>query len=97
AAALTPGDVTDIVLGCTHYELVADRISAAVGRPVVLHGSAGAVAAQTLRRIGATDAPGAVPAGPPAVVLSGRAADTLPREALEYAEARLLFAAVPTR
>ncbi|MFE7134745.1 glutamate racemase, partial [Streptomyces sp. NPDC057638] len=46
AAALTPGDARDIVLGCTHYELVADRIRAALGRPVAFHGSAGAVAAQ---------------------------------------------------
>ncbi|NEB11671.1 glutamate racemase, partial [Streptomyces coelicoflavus] len=30
AAALTPDDVTTLVLGCTHYELVAERIRAAV-------------------------------------------------------------------
>ena len=33
AAALTPPDVRAVVLGCTHYELVADRIRAACGRP----------------------------------------------------------------
>ncbi|MEU2775864.1 aspartate/glutamate racemase family protein, partial [Streptomyces sp. NPDC007162] len=48
AAELTPDDVTTVVLGCTHYELVADRIRAAVQRPgaapLALHGSAGAVA-----------------------------------------------------
>ncbi|MEU3601758.1 aspartate/glutamate racemase family protein [Streptomyces sp. NPDC006798] len=97
AAALTPADVTDIVLGCTHYELVADRIRAAVGRPVTLHGSAAAVAAQALRRIGATPEPGAAPAGKPTVVLSGTAVDTLPPEALEYAEAHRLLTTVPTR
>ncbi len=57
AAALTPRDVRAVVLGCTHYELVAERIRTALrlrGLPaVVLHGSAGAVAAQALRRIGA--------------------------------------------
>lgn len=30
AAALTPGDVRTVVLGCTHYELVEDRILAAL-------------------------------------------------------------------
>jgi glutamate racemase len=56
AAALTPRDVRAVVLGCTHYELVAERIRAAVRRPglpdVTLHGSADAVAAQALRRAG---------------------------------------------
>lgn len=56
AAALTPRDVRAVVLGCTHYELVAERIRTAIQRPglpaVVLHGSADAVAAQALRRIG---------------------------------------------
>ncbi|MCX3062254.1 glutamate racemase, partial [Streptomyces beihaiensis] len=33
AAALTPDDVRAVVLGCTHYELVAERIRAAVQRP----------------------------------------------------------------
>ncbi|MEV8395661.1 MULTISPECIES: aspartate/glutamate racemase family protein [unclassified Streptomyces] len=60
AAALTPRDVRVVVLGCTHYELVAERIRAALGHrglaAIVLHGSAGAVAAQALRRIGAVRA-----------------------------------------
>ena len=47
AAALTPPDTRALVLGCTHYELVADRIRshlpAAADRPVALHGSATAV------------------------------------------------------
>ncbi|MFD7896651.1 glutamate racemase [Streptomyces sp. NPDC059743] len=56
AAALTPRDVRAVVLGCTHYELVAERIRTALRRPglpdAVLYGSADAVAAQALRRIG---------------------------------------------
>ncbi|MEU9607057.1 aspartate/glutamate racemase family protein [Streptomyces sp. NPDC048057] len=100
AAALTPGDVTDVVLGCTHYELVADRIRAAIGRPVTFHGSADAVAAQALRRIGVTSADGSgTPGGPGGdltVILSGREG-RLPAQALAYAEARLLSPVVPAR
>lgn len=44
-----------LVLGCTHYELVADRIRAAVAPTaaahLTLHGSADAVVAQALRRV----------------------------------------------
>ncbi|MBP0460074.1 glutamate racemase [Streptomyces montanisoli] len=89
AAALTPADVRAVVLGCTHYELVADRIAAAVAPGATLHGSATAVATQALRRIGADPAPEAEPAGPPVVLLSGRWSD-LPPEALAYAQGRLL-------
>ncbi len=95
AAALTPEEVTTVVLGCTHYELVADRIRAAVQRPdrppLVLHGSAGAVAAQALRRIGARPAPEAAALGTVTVLLSGRPG-ALPAPALAYAEGRLLEA-----
>ncbi|MFE7397452.1 glutamate racemase, partial [Streptomyces sp. NPDC057557] len=76
AAALTPRDVRAVVLGCTHYELVAERIRAAVRQPgmppVELHGSAGAVAAQALRRIGAEPAPSAESADGLTVHLGGR-------------------------
>ncbi|MGW7236622.1 glutamate racemase [Streptomyces sp. NPDC054804] len=93
AAALTPDDVTTVVLGCTHYELLAERIRAAVqppgAAPVVLHGSAGAVAAQALRRIGAQPAPDAPATGTVTVLLNGREGE-LPEAALGYAEARLL-------
>jgi glutamate racemase len=96
AAALTPADVTTVVLGCTHYELVAERIRAAVQRPgrppLVLHGSAGAVAAQALRRIGETAAPEAPAVGGLTVLLSGREG-ALPAAALAYEEGRLLPAA----
>ncbi|MFR9796915.1 glutamate racemase [Streptomyces sp. MS06] len=98
AAALTPPDVTTVVLGCTHYELVAERIRAAVQRPgrppLALHGSAGAVAAQALRRIGERPDPQAPTAGSLTVLLSGRRG-TLPEAALAYAEGRALAAASP--
>ncbi|MER6101635.1 aspartate/glutamate racemase family protein [Streptomyces sp. NPDC001832] len=100
AAALTPRDVRAVVLGCTHYELVAERIRAAVRQPglppVALHGSAGAVAAQALRRIGVAPAPSAEPAAGLTVLLSGRTAE-LPEPALAYAEGQLLGAVSPAR
>lgn len=89
AASRTPRDVRALVLGCTHYELVADRIRAALrpagGPPPVFHGSADAVAAQALRRIGAAPAPGAAPTGTLTVLADGREAE-LPAAALTYAE-----------
>ncbi|MEV7404456.1 aspartate/glutamate racemase family protein [Streptomyces sp. NPDC091267] len=100
AAALTPADVQAVVLGCTHYELVAERIRSAVqqpGRPpVILHGSAGAVAAQALRRIGAVPAPSAEPGTGLAVLLGGRVSD-MPEAALAYPEGRRLTAVSPAR
>ncbi|MER6914455.1 aspartate/glutamate racemase family protein [Streptomyces sp. NPDC000594] len=89
AAALTPRETRAVVLGCTHYELVAERIRAAIGTPVVLHGSAGAVAAQALRRAGIAPAPDAPATGTLTVLHSGRTA-ALPGSALGYAEGRLL-------
>ncbi|MEU6192533.1 aspartate/glutamate racemase family protein [Streptomyces sp. NPDC047061] len=98
AAELTPDDVTTVVLGCTHYELLAERIRVAVQRPgaapLALHGSAGAVAAQALRRIGARPAPDAPATGTVTVLLNGREGE-LPEAALSYAEARLLRTASP--
>ncbi|MCZ4122943.1 glutamate racemase [Streptomyces sp. H39-S7] len=95
AAALTPRDVRAVVLGCTHYELVADRIRAAVQRPegpaVTLLGSAEAVAAQALRRLGALADPTAEPTGRLTVLLSGHPAE-LPASALAYPEGRALGA-----
>ncbi len=78
AASQTPAGVRSLVLGCTHYGLVADRIVAALGQGVTIHDSPVAVARQTLRRIGlepapdAPDAPDATEAGVEAVLLSGR-------------------------
>ncbi|MFI6334967.1 glutamate racemase [Streptomyces sp. NPDC050535] len=98
AAAHTPDEVTAVVLGCTHYELVADRIRAAVQRPglppLVLHGSAGAVAAQALRRTAEIPAPEAPATGSVTVLLSGREG-ALPAPALAYEEGRLLAAVSP--
>ncbi|MDO0929004.1 aspartate/glutamate racemase family protein [Streptomyces sp. TG1A-8] len=98
AAARTPADVTTLVLGCTNYELVAERIRAAVQRPdrppLVLHGSADAVAAQALRRIGAEPAPRAGADATLTVLLSGRGS-VLPPTALAYDEGRFLQAVSP--
>jgi glutamate racemase len=100
AADLTPPDVTTVVLGCTHYELVAERIRAALQRPdsppLALHGSAGAVAAQTLRRLAEPSAPQTGAGGTLTVLLSGRTGG-LPASALHYAEGRLLLAASAAR
>ncbi|WP_017241258.1 glutamate racemase [Streptomyces sp. SS] len=101
AADLTPTDVRAVVLGCTHYELVEERVLAALAArrlpglpPLVFHGSADAVAAQALRRIGAEPAPDADPTGTLSVLLSGRPGQ-LPGTALTYAEGRLLAATAP--
>jgi glutamate racemase len=87
AAARTPAGCEAIVLGCTEYELAADRIAAAVPGVAML-GSAPAVAAQALRRVNqdpaATDTVGTV-----RVLLSGRLS-ALPASALLYPEGRLL-------
>ncbi|KOG51204.1 glutamate racemase [Streptomyces griseoflavus] len=94
ATRRTPAGVRSVVLGCTHYELVAERIRAALPRPglppLVLHGSAHAVAAQTLRRTGHPPAPHSPADGTLTVLLSGREA-ALPGPALTYAEGRLLL------
>ncbi|MBT1184615.1 glutamate racemase [Streptomyces sp. CJ_13] len=94
AAALTPPDVTDVVLGCTHYELVDEAIRAALaertgGAEPVFHGSAEPVAVQALRRIGARPEPGLPRTGGLTVLLSGRPSQ-LPATALGYAEGRML-------
>ncbi|GHF57351.1 glutamate racemase [Streptomyces thermodiastaticus] len=98
AAELTPEEVATVVLGCTHYELVAERIGAAVrrpGRPLpVLCGSARAVAAQALRRIGAAPDPEAGDEGTVTVLLNGQEGP-LPAPALSYAEGRLLRTVSP--
>jgi glutamate racemase len=100
AVARTPADVRAVVLGCTHYGLVAEQIDAALGRGVALHDSARAVAAQTLRRAAparASAPPGRNGAAPLpgrlAVLRSGRLAE-LPAAALRYRPGRLV-ASVP--
>jgi glutamate racemase len=68
-AARTPAGVRGVVLGCTHNPLVSDAIAAALPG-VRLFDSAGAVAGQTLRRLGLDPRPDATPAGV-SVLLSG--------------------------
>ncbi|MFR9675704.1 glutamate racemase [Streptomyces sp. TR02-1] len=95
AGALTPPGVRAVVLGCTHYELVGVRIRAAAasgGTAPELHGSAAAVAAQTLRRLGAEPAPGAAATGSVRVLSAGRPS-ALPAAARTFAEGRLLTTA----
>ncbi|MFE5678361.1 glutamate racemase [Streptomyces erythrochromogenes] len=94
AAALTPADVTDVVLGCTHYELTEAPIRAALaartgGADLVYYGSAEPVALQALRRLGVTAEPGLPRTGGLTVLHSGREA-ALPAAAFAYAEGRLL-------
>ncbi|WP_371793239.1 aspartate/glutamate racemase family protein [Streptomyces sp. NBC_01471] len=100
AAARTPSGVRAVVLGCTHYELVGERIADAVrrhGSPAAeLYGSAGAVAAQALRRIGAGPAADGA-AGARLTVLLGGHQGPLPTAALTYLEGRLLQAVSPAR
>jgi len=90
AAERTPDGTTTIVLGCTHYELVDERIRAAVaGRAAAdlrLYGSADAVAAQALRRIAAAGTHGT---GRLTVLHTGRPA-ALPPAAARYPEGLLI-------
>jgi glutamate racemase len=90
AAARTPGGLRALVLGCTHYELVADRIRAALGHPqgLELCGSARPVAVQALRRV-VPEAAASQGGGTLVVLRSGRAGELLPAS-LAYREGRLL-------
>ncbi len=90
AAARTPPGTRAVVLGCTEYELVADRIQAALPGAAAF-GSARAVAAQALRRAGDEGEAARIAVGELQVLLSGRPA-RLPRTALRYQEGRLLTA-----
>lgn len=99
AVARTPSHVRALVLGCTHYGLVGDRIAAAVraaGADVAVFDSWVPVARQTLRRIGLEPDPAATPAGPPAVLLSGRPGSLPEGLAVYAAGARLLGVPHPT-
>ena len=64
--------------------------------PLVLHGSAEAVAAQALRRIGQLPDPGA-PADSTVTVLLGGCEGALPATALTYEEGRILSAVSSAR
>ncbi|MEO7446902.1 MAG: aspartate/glutamate racemase family protein [Humibacillus sp.] len=72
AAGQTPVGARALVLGCTHYGLVVDRIVAALGQEVTVFDSPVAVARQTLRRLGLEPDPGAPAAGVEVVLRSGR-------------------------
>ncbi|MFI6577494.1 glutamate racemase [Nocardiopsis sp. NPDC050513] len=93
AVARTPDDVRGVVLGCTHYDLVDERVTAALGPAARTFTAADAVAAQTLRRIGAV--PPGDRRGRVTVLASGRPA-RLPAAALAYPAGRALAAAAPT-
>lgn len=91
AVRATPPDTVAVVLGCTHYGLVADRI-AAVLPGVQLFDSPIPVARQALRRLGATSEPDPRHTGSLDVLCSGRPG-TLPPAALAYSAGRGLLAA----
>ncbi|MFI9331536.1 glutamate racemase [Kitasatospora sp. NPDC052868] len=95
ATARTPAGTAAIVLGCTHYELVADRIRAAVAPlaapGLTLHGSAEAVVAQALRRV---TGPARLGGGTVTVLHAGRPVALSPAAA-RYAEGRALVGAAP--
>ena len=93
AVASTPDSCDAVVLGCTHYPLVADLITERLPAGVTLFDSARAVAAQTLRRIDALgrDVGGG---GTVSVLVSGRPG-ALPASAGVYADGRELV--VPVR
>nr|WP_221308679.1 aspartate/glutamate racemase family protein [Nocardiopsis mwathae] len=84
AAERTPADVRSVALACTHYDLVDEVISASLGQRPALFSAAAAVAAQTLRRMGAAPAPEAPRTGTVTVLASGRPGE-LPEAALAYA------------
>jgi glutamate racemase len=88
AVARTPVDCDGVVLGCTHYPLMAEEIADQLPAGVTLFDSAEAVAAQTLRRIDALgrDASGS---GSVKVLLSGRPGE-LPAGAAAFEAGRLL-------
>ncbi|WP_327074785.1 aspartate/glutamate racemase family protein [Kitasatospora purpeofusca] len=93
AAARTPAGTAALVLGCTHYELVADRIRAAVAPTALptltLHGSAEPVVAQALRRVADPTRRG----NATLTVLHAGVPTTLPTVALAYPGTALLGAA----
>lgn len=95
ATAATPEGVRALVLGCTHYGLVADRIQHAMGDGVLVFDSPIAVARQALRRLGLEPDPGAPLWGVEETLLSGRRG-SLPGSLATYAAgARLLATCDP--
>ena len=64
AARLLAADVDTVVLGCTHYPLVAAALQARLGPGVLLVDTADAVARQVLKLLGLAASSAALPAGP---------------------------------
>lgn len=103
AAAKTPADARSVVLGCTHYGLVAERIRAALASrgpgDVAIFDSPEPVARQTLARLGLSDdaasapAPGAPSSGRVLATLQSGRASPLPESLLAYPAGRRLLAA----
>jgi glutamate racemase len=91
AAGRTPRDCDAVVMGCTHYPLVAPQILASLPAGTVLYDSAEAVARQALRRLNRTGDAGSA-LGAIDVLLSGRPGP-LPEAAHAYPVARALAAA----
>ncbi|TDB83442.1 glutamate racemase [Actinomadura sp. KC216] len=91
AAERTPGHCDAVVLGCTHYPLVAPEILRRLPAGTALYDSAEAVARQTLRRLPRPTVPDGTVGGVD-VMLSGRSGD-LPASAHAYPVGRALAAA----
>ncbi len=87
AAKLLAADVDTVVLGCTHYPLVAQALQARLGPSVLLVDTADAVARQVLRQaslwLGCLPAP-VSPPGPPARLLSTGASAPLQQAARRW-------------
>ena len=96
AAAATPSQVSDVVLGCTEYELVADVIAAALPAGVRVHGTASAIARQAVARAGEAGRPVRPGTGRLEVLLSGRAG-RLPPAALTYEAGRRIAPSTGSR
>lgn len=65
------GEMDTLVLGCTHYVLVHDRLQALVGPAVQLVATGEAVARQTVRRLGPDGLAGRLDAGRLGLLTSG--------------------------
>ena len=91
AAERTPQNCDSVVLGCTHYPLVAPEILQSLPTGTTLYDSAEAVARQTLRRLDRTTESHST-MGSIDVVLSGRRGN-LPTGAHAYPVGRALATA----
>lgn len=95
AAARTPRNVGSVVLGCTHYGLVADRIMNVLPGTSTVFDSPRAVALQTLRRLGLEPHPDdgeGVGAGRIHAIYASGALTSLPGTLAAYPPGRRLLA-----